>query len=427
MSGEHNVIARMQFQTLRAVCVLITLAVGLPVGARAQTESVIYSFTGKADGWGPWGGLVSDAAGNLYGVTVDGGDLNACSAAGCGVIYKLSPTATGWVQTVIHTFTGGLDGAAPGFGLVRDAKGNLYGITAAGGNNACLDNAGCGTIFRLSPVGNGWQETVLYTFTGGSDTSNPIHRLVMDRTGNLYGTTSQGGDLINCPSHPLGCGGAFKLSRSRVGWNFSLLYSFTDSDSSLPNSALILDAAGNLYGTGSAGPYGVVYELSPSSNGVWTDSVLYSFINPANGSGPTGLIFHAGILYGPTYSGGTGGDTYDCQDVRAGCGTLFKLSHGLSGWTETVLHNFTQNDPQPNGSLIFDKAGNLYGADSTDAFMLSRGSKGVWTMTVLHTFGGTGDGMWPQGPLLRDNSGDLFGVAYGGGLTGYGAVFEITP
>jgi uncharacterized repeat protein (TIGR03803 family) len=190
---------------------------------------------------------------------------------------------------------------------------------------------------------------------------------------------------------------------------------------------MVLDAAGNLYGTGDAGPYGAIYELSPTSSGDWTETVLHSFSSLAKGSGPTGLVIDAkGNFYGPTYSGGTGGDVYDCQAIRTGCGTLFKLSHGSNGWTEAVLHNFTQDDLAPNGNLIFGPAGKLYGVNSTEAFMLFRDSSGAWTTTVLQSFAGSYP-QSPQGPLLIDKAGNLFGVTYGGGATGYGSVFEITP
>jgi len=415
--------ARTHFNTLLAALTLAIFTLTLP-SADAQTGSVIYSFTGRTDGWGPAGGLVSDAAGNLYGTTVVGGEPGGCEGAGCGVVYKLSPTAAGWVQTVIYTFTGGADGAEPWSGLVRDAKGDLYGVAGEHGNSGCLLNYGCGLVFELSPSGSGWQETVLYAFSGGDDGSAPLNRLVMDHAGNLYGTTSEGGDLLNCPSHSLGCGGAFKLNRTQTGWTFTLLYDFTDSDSAEATSALVLDAAGNLYGAGDAGPYGVIYELSPGSDGAWTDTLLHRFSNLAKGSGPTGLVFDAkGNLYGPTYSGGTGGDVYDCEDVRPGCGTLFKLSHGSGGWAETVLHNFTGNDPSPNGNLIFGPAGKLYGVDSSEVFMLFRDSNGVWTMTVPQTLTDT----FPKGPLFIDKAGNLFGATEGGGSDGYGSVFETTP
>ncbi len=408
-----------------AALVVAAITFSLAVSAQAQTETEIYSFTDHADGALPIGGLISDAVGNLYGATLVGGEACAYSGtAGCGIVYKLAPSSTGWAQTVLYTFSGGSDGAGPG-GLVFDAGGNLYGVAAAGGNPGCLQDFGCGLVFRLSPTETGWQETVLYAFKGGDDGSAPLWSLVRDGAGNLYGTTSEAGNLVNCPSQSLGCGTAFKLSPGQTGWSFTLLYSFTDGDSSLSTSPLILDNAGNLYGTGDAAPYGVVYKLSPTSSGAWKNTVLYRFNPQAHGYGPTGLIFDSkGSLYGTTYSGGTNVGIQACQ---VGCGTVFKLTHGSSGWTEKVLHNFTAMDSGPNGSLILDAAGNLYGADSVDVYKLSRGSNGFWKKTVLHLFTGLTEGLWPEGPLLMDKTGHLYGVTYGGGVDGWGDVFEITP
>jgi hypothetical protein len=415
--------------TFRFVIITLMLAGSLStaLNAHAQTETVLYSFKGKADGALPSGDLIFDADENIYGTATTGGQPCGFSEVGCGVVYRLAPGAAGWVQTVLYAFTGGADGAGPG-GLISDSVGNLYGVAAAGGNPGCLQDFGCGLVFQLSPTSSGWQETVLYAFTGGDDGSGPIWRLVMDGNGNLYGTTFEGGNLISCPSQSLGCGAAFKLSPGQNGWTFTLLYSFTDSDSSLPTSPLILDKAGNLYGTGAGGGYGVVYELSPTSTGSWKDTLLYTFDGAAQGYGPTGLLFDdVGSLYGTTYSGGTGGGIDACGQLRPGCGTVFKLSRRSSGWTEQVLHNFNGKDYGPSGTLIFDNVGNLYGVDSGDAYKLSRGTNGAWKQTVLHTFLNPGYSADPYGPLLMDKAGNLFGVTYGGGIHGWGSVFEITP
>jgi hypothetical protein len=403
---------------------LPTLFVGIV--AQAQTESVLYSFTGGNDGANPNGGLLSDAAGNLYGTTFAGGNVGGCGGAGCGVVFKLSLTSSGWTETVLHSFTGGPDGANPDSGLIFGAGGNLYGTASAGGNGGCQGGS-CGVIFQLAPTSSGWKEKVLYAFGGASDGFAPFYRLTSDAAGNLYGTTLTGGNLINCASHTYGCGVAFKLTRASAGWSFHVLFNFTDSDSSSPASPLIFDASGNLYGSGVAGRGGVVYQLSPTGGKTWNNTVLYTF-NIANGYLPQGLTFDAaGNLYGPTIEGGTGGGLAKCQNLMPGCGTIFKLAHVTNGPTEAVLHNFTGQDANPNGSLIFDAAGNLYGADSSDVFRLSRSSSGVWTKTVLHTFSAAGDGFGPRAPLLFDPAGNLLGVTYQGGVGGKGTVFEITP
>lgn len=412
---------------LHILCTTLAVAAftfTLAARTQAQTESVLYSFSGRSDGADPSGGLVADAAGNLYGTTFAGGDLSGCGGAGCGVVYKLSPSAGGWTETVLHSFTGGGDGANPASGVIFDAKGNLYGMASAGGKNDCP--TGCGVVFQLSPTSNGWTEKPLYNFAGGTDGFAPYFGLTFDAAGNLYGTALSGGNLTDCPSHTYGCGVAFKLWHASAGWTYQVLYAFTDSDSSSPSSGLILDAKGQIFGTGSAG-YGMVYRLIPQAGKTWTDEVLYEFQKP-NGSSPGGLLMDtSGNLFGPTYYGGTGGGIVDCEDNQPGCGTAFQLRLTSSGYIEDVLYNFAGQDANPNGSLVFDAAGNLYGVDSVEVFELTRrNSNGPWKKTALHTFSSAGDGADPRGPVLLNSAGDIFGVTYAGGLSGYGTVFEIT-
>ena len=170
---------------------LAAITFSLAVSAQAQTESTLYSFTGGTDGSSPVTGLISDSAGNLYGVAESGGNLSDCNGAGCGVVFELSPNGTGgWTQTVLHTFTGGTDGSFPNSALLRDAAGNLYGTTSFGGNSTCSGGSSCGTVFELSPSSGGWAETILYRFTGGSDGWLPEGTLLMDASGNHFGTAS---------------------------------------------------------------------------------------------------------------------------------------------------------------------------------------------------------------------------------------------
>jgi uncharacterized repeat protein (TIGR03803 family) len=410
----------------RAVLALAALTFTLAIGANAQTESLLYSFTGGADGGNPNGGLISDSAGNLYGTTFSGGNLSACGGAGCGVVFKLSPGSSGWTETVLHTFSG-RDGANPTAPLMFGVDGNLYGTTSAGGTLAC-SGAGCGVVFKLAPRTSGWTERVLYNFGGGTDGSSPYYQLVTDAAGNLYGTTLAGGALVDCASHTAGCGTVYRLSGGGdIGWTFKVLYSFSDSDSSSPSSPLILDPSGNLLGSGVGGSGGVIYRLSPSGGSTWKNTLLY-FFGGTNGNYPQGLIYGGNTnFYGITYQGGSGGSLEICENLQPGCGTAFQLSVTSTAAGEAVLHNFDGFDANPNGSLIFIK-GSLYGADSTDVFALSRlGVSGIWKKTVLHTFDDTGDGFSPRAPLLIDASGNLFGVTYQGGATGNGTIFQITP
>ena len=205
-------------------------------------ENVLYNFGGIPDGANPCAGLIMDAKGNLYGTTENGGGV------GLGVVFKVSSKGK---ETVLYSFPGGTDGGNPCAGLIMDAKGNLYGTTSAGGASSW------GVVFKLAPSGNrGWKETVLYSFTGGTDGGGPRAALIMDAKGNLYGTTAFGGASAN--------GVVFKVNSQGEE---SVLYSFTgEPDGANPSSALIMDAKGNLYGTtenGGASNDGTVFKLTP--------------------------------------------------------------------------------------------------------------------------------------------------------------------
>jgi uncharacterized repeat protein (TIGR03803 family) len=197
------------------------------------TESVIYDFTGGADGGQPYASLVFDAAGNLYGTTGFGGSTN-CNL-GCGTVFELTLGSSGWTETALYTFTGGSDGRQPSSRILLDAAGNLYGTTLLGGNVGSVCSAGCGTVFKLTPGSSGWTETVLYAFQGAADGASPYASLVFDPTGNLYGTASAGGSSgdgaifkltpgssgWNCPSHLHRRGGreiSVRRPDPRCGW-----------------------------------------------------------------------------------------------------------------------------------------------------------------------------------------------------------------
>ena len=399
--------------------------------AQASTEQVLYSFSNNgADGYAPYSGLIFDSAGNLYGTTALGG------AHGCGTVFELSPAGTGWTETVIYSFrNNSKDGCTPYASLIFDGTGNLYGTTYAGGGQ------GFGTVFELTPGGNGqWEETVLRSFSGGNG-AFLIAGLAIDAAGNLYGTTVAGGTGDNCTG---GCGTVFQLTPAAKGrWKETVLHSFAGmgGDGAWPWAGVVLDASGNLYGsTFAGGEYysGTVFELKPGGNGQWSETVLYSFNN--NGKDATapaaGLVFDAsGNLYGTTTSGGGHQD-----------GTVFELSPGASGWTETVLHNFSNNGAdgyQPYGGLVISPAGKLYGTTSWGGsngsgwgtvFALTNGGSGRWWERILYSFNNNGsDGYDPYlGSLVLDAKGHLYGTTpYGGsgsncGATGCGTVFEVT-
>ncbi|HWY58352.1 MAG TPA: choice-of-anchor tandem repeat GloVer-containing protein [Terriglobales bacterium] len=303
------------------------------------TETVLYSFSGSPDGSYPGAGLIRDRAGNLYGTTIDGGLFTPLSCfGGCGSVFKVDTTGA---ETILHSFTGGVDGAEPAAGLLRDAAGNLYSTTSLGGTfNA-------GTVFKIDGTG---RETVLHSFKGGADGSEPFGSLVVGSAGKVYGTTYKGGDVA-CRTR--GCGHGTVSQLDATGTE-TVLYSFAGTpDGEYPYAGLVRDAAGNLYGTteyGGRSGAGTVFKLDNSGK----ETVLYSFTGGTDGSGVLGGVIRdaAGNLYGTTLYGGD----FDR-------GTIFKLD---TTGTKTILHSFTEADgAYPFAALIRDTAGNLYGTTET--------------------------------------------------------------
>jgi uncharacterized repeat protein (TIGR03803 family) len=333
-----------------------------PNGDGSWAESVVHSFTAGADGGFPWAGLVFDQAGNLYGTTGGGGNSSCSFDHGCGVVFELAPNADGsWTESVLYTFTGGSDGEYPRVGLIFDQAGNLYSTTADGGAY------GYGVVFMLAPNADGcWTESVLHSFTGGSDGKYPGAGLIFDAAGNLYGTTQSGGNLSYCGGQ--GCGVVFRLTPNSDGsWKEKVLHQFTGGKSGSGPSGLILDAAGNLYSTAGGGAYGagVAFRLAPNSNGGWKEKVLHQFTGGKDGNGPSGLTLDpSGNLYGTTHSGGNS----VCY-FGSGCGVVFMLTADSNGgWHEKPLHAFKNNPGAfPDAGVILDGAGNLYGTTSNYA------------------------------------------------------------
>ena len=372
----------------------------------AQTYTVLYSFTGGADGALPEGKLIMDTAGNLYG-TSEGNRTGTTQ----GSVFKLSPSG---MFTLLHNFgTGGAGGARPYAGLARDSAGNLYGTTFSGG----ASNAGA--VFKLDNKDN---FSVLYSFTGKADGGGPLAPLILDPAGNLYGTTFDGGSP-SCGD----CGVVFKLDTKG---NETVLHTFARPRyGEFPYAGLLRDAAGNLYGTttgGGRGGAGIVFKLDAAD----TETVLYTFPNKAAGRDPWSTLIEdaAGNFYGTTTTGGKG----NCGGEA--CGVVFKLD---TNGNETVLYTFTgkTDGGTPAAGLVMDSAGNLYGT----AFIGGAGYGVVFKVdplgkeTVLYAFGGGADGGHPYGGLTIDSAGNLYGTAGGGGLfdcqngSGCGVVFKITP
>jgi uncharacterized repeat protein (TIGR03803 family) len=413
--------------------------------AAAQTEKVLYNFGEGEEYDSPFGSLILDAKGNLYGITIGGG------AYLYGTVFKLTPTAEGtWTRTVLHNFGKGKDGASPQAGLIFDAVGNLYGTTASGGAGSSCGFVGCGTVFELMPGADGvWTEKILHNFGEHSDDGfEPFGSLIFDSAGNVYGTTFGGGSVpkVCSNSSATGCGTVFELTPTAGGDRAErVLHSFGESeDGRNPESSLVFDSAGNLYGTtfvGGSGSScanatgcGTVFELTPGARAGWTEKVIHNFTNNGrDGYEPVGnLAFDsAGNLYSTTSAGGTGSS---CGYLDQ-CGTVFELTPGTGGgWREKVLHNFTgtgQDGFTPYAGLTLDGVGNLYGTTYSGGtygngavFELSRTAGG--TETVLYSFeGGAGDGQYPEANLILDAAGNLYGTTFAGGAYSEGIAFEI--
>src|SRR6202167_4563082 len=425
--------------SLAVTLALATFAVILlATSIRANAEKVLYSFQGGSDGSYPTAGLIADKAGNLYGTTAFGGS-GACHSrgelgrqTGCGTVFELSPAGDGtWTEKIIYSFQGQQDGSYPYVGLTFDSTGNLYGTTAYGGGNAtCVSiEYGCGVVFELTPGSGGdWTEKVLHRFQGGSDGGNP-GAVVFDHAGNLYGIASQYGDISG--ADPYGCGTVFELTPSGNHWTETILYTLAgDPDGCGPNGGLILAAGDVIYGAASVGGTygeGAIFQLTPASGGVWTESIRYSF-GVHDGHIPTGVISdQAGNLYGSNYDGGEGG-----------YGAVFEID---SSGKESLIANLGAYGDWPRGELTFDAAGNLYGttqhcASTCDGgvFKLTPNVDGGWTLSSLYGFSGGSDGGQPFGGVIVDLQGHVYGTTWVGGTgtctagssgNGCGVVFEL--
>lgn len=393
------------------------------------------------------------------------GTSRFCLAVFTACLLAAAAFAAGPTEKTLYDFQGTPDGATPYSSPIVGTNGHLYGTTYYGGTDTCT--LGCGTVFELIPPATHsgkWTEKILYSFQGGNDGQWPQGSLILDRKGNLYGTTVGGGGTASVPYCQFygGCGTVFRLSppATKGGtWTETVLYAFQGApDSAAPMGSLIFDTQGNLYGTTSSGGAagciyggcGSVFELSPSSKkgSPWSEAILYSFNGDSDtnfdGAVPEGgLIFdRKGNLYGTTLAGG-----YSCNEQAPYCGgTVFQLTApAVKGnpWTETLLTDFAPSAAAegasiPGTALIFDKQGNLYGTSEFGGFgacyyekqeeegcgtifSLSPPSNGgAWTLTAIYSFNGTTDGAFPGGSLAFDENGNLYGTATEAGDAGLG-------
>ena len=369
--------------------------------AHAQTFGVIHSFSGGSDGGNPVNGFSANTVGELFGTASSGG------AYGNGVVYKMTVKGA---ETVLHSFSGGTDGAGPNAELINSPYG-YYGTTTAGGAY------GNGTVFLV----NGKKETVLYSFAGGADGADPQAGLVLDAAGNLYGTTSAGGANGN--------GTVFELAPplTKPGkWTETILYSFGGgTDGVTPVGGVSFDAAGNLYGTTSAGGvygYGTIFQLVPGT--VWTENILHSFQDGDDGAVPYADLISdsSGNFYGAATEGGNGGG-----------GTIFELTPAGGSWTFSVIYSVPGWGISGSyRKVVLDASGNLYGTTHCDGdhnagtvYELTP-TGGSWTYTVLYNFTGGRDGLYSFSNLVV-RGGKVYGTTKYGGANGNGVVFEVTP
>ena len=421
MTSNLTLLGRLSATNARALRGALTLVITAVLVAaqplEAQRLQILYAFKGSPDGSGPLTGPIQDKQGDFYATTFAGGIKD------WGTVYKIDPTGK---EEVLHSFVGGSDGTTPISGLTMDAKGNLYGTTYWGGSSNCFDGNGCGVVYRLSHTSRGWKETIIYVFTGGADGGYPGNgTLARDAAGNFYGTTLYGGN----GDWPDGGGVVYKLTHSSSGWNEHVLYAFgtnSQTDGASPYGGVILDDAGNIYGStyyGGSSGFGTVFKIEPNGS----ETVLYNFqAGNADGGGPLEALVRdeGGNLYGTTAYGG------DLSCSSNGCGTVFKVD---PTGAETLLHIFSGYplDGAGPGLLVRDKAGRLYGTawgggNSSNCldnnqpigcgviFEVNKKGKEI----IRHNFS-LGDGAGPTGLVLYEGS--LYGAASGFGT---GLVFK---
>lgn len=404
--------------------------------------NALFTFP-TTDGQWPSGGLVADAAGNLYGTTQYGGSSNA------GSVFELSPNGNAWKETELYSFGPRVESIYYSVGpsqLTPDGKGNFYGTTELGGLY------GAGSVFEVSPKAvGGWQVTYVYSFQGVQ--AEPIGGVVFDSTGNIYGVTYRGGQYD--------LGRVFRLTQKAGEWQQEIICDFNGypKDGAKPEAGLTIDSHGNLFGTTEfGGPgdckaqvgvvgCGTVFKLSYEENKGWTEVVLHSFGGHSLGDGAVPMasliLDSSGNLYGTTGAGGVSNPRCAFFDI-GGCGTIFELSPSDGKWNETILYEFNGHKADgsfPEGPLLQDQSGNFYGTagaggpyDFGVVFKLIPSSGNTWTEGVIHAFGKTAtDGRFPVGGLVFGASGQIYGVTAGGGMSGgipnngQGTVYEVRP
>jgi uncharacterized repeat protein (TIGR03803 family) len=376
------------------------------------TFKILYSFDGgTADGGEPDGQLINDEKGNLYGMLAFGCAYNQ------GGVFKLTKHNGTYSLSLLHSFNGN-DGTSPDFNQLILKNHILYGVTSDG-----QGTGGQGSIFSMGTDGSNF--TTLYKFSGGNDGGVPYGGLLMDTSGNLYGTTNQGGTVLTCAD---GCGTVFKYSKGTL----TTLVNFNLNNGARPYAGLNMDSHGNLWGTATYGGsygYGVVFELKPAGGGGWKFSVVHNF------SGNRGAYPRSSAVFarGDTLFGTTIGDSSE-NCLGYGCGVVYGLAEA-GEHKETIAHRFSggRDGGNPIGRVEFNKVGHLFGTTFDDGkcsvgcgtvFELKQ-TGGVWRENVLHSFDGT-DGCQLFSGVVLDKNGNAFGTAAHCGSGGFGVVYELS-
>ena len=380
---------------------------------QASTTEIIYSFAGDEDGEYTDTDVAIDAAGNLFGSSVLGGDF------GGGTVWQLSPVGGSWVHTVLYSFTGGADGGEPYKGVTLDAAGNVYGTAVTGGSGSC--EGGCGVTYKLTKSGTTWTYNVIHAFTGGADGSGPGARVTVNTNGDVYGMTPTGGAN--------GLGTIYALHPKPNGsWATKVIHTFTGgADGSTGSAGKMILRGGHLYGaatTGGVNGAGTIFEMTPTQTGEWDFKTIYSFKGEPDGVFPYGgLLFDGGgNIYGTTYYGGA-------NDV----GAVYRLSpDGVGEWNERLLYSFgTGSDGNSSiSNLVFDSSGNLYGTTSeggSGSGTIFKLARGTLLESIPHSFQGPPDGAFPYAGMVAGGNGTFFGATTHGGTDGEGAVYKFTP
>jgi len=401
----------------RALAVLsLSLILVSSSWAAKVSGKILHSFSGP-DGSTPTGALAVDALGNVYGTTALGGVGSGCGSSACGVVYELSPSGNGTSETILWTFANGPDGGGPQGGVIRDStNGNLYGTTLFGGSGD-----GCGTVFQLVPVvGGGWTKNILHSFNSMSgDACFPYSGLTLS-AGNLYGTTASGGTYDTGAVFEL-------TPNSNGTWNYSVIYNFQaggSGDGANPHGTVVFDSSGNLYGTtlnGGVNNAGTVFEMTPA-NGEWTETVIYTF-DGSHGANPySGVIVdNTGNLFGMTYGGGAYGLGVAFELSLSGATWTIQTIHTFTGGSDGANPGPGSLLMDTAGNLYGEA---LYGGRTFGVVFELIPQNGVWNETILHAFLNKADGRNPEGGLTMDSAGNLYGSDLHGGSGGDGIVFE---